>query len=122
MIVAAASHWAFEGTGLSNGNVLPGLLGYEVDQMNEFRARKLHMNITALFETPLINRWNNTIHAHATIYNVASGANVFSSGTIYWSWGLDDYGVTQKLRTSRLSRAADIITWNLFMAAGIRHS
>ena len=122
MVVANASHWAFEGTGLSNGDVLPGLLGYEVDGMGDDRGR--NMNVTALFETPLVipSRRNRAILSHSTIYTAASGANVFSSGSIYWSWGLDDYGVTQKLRTSRLNRAADIITWNVFMAAGIRRN
>ena len=31
--IDAASHWVFAGTGLKRGDVLPGLLGYEVDMM-----------------------------------------------------------------------------------------
>ena len=52
MVVANASHWVFNGTGLSNGDVLPGLLGYEVDGMGADRGG--NMSVVALFETPLI--------------------------------------------------------------------
>jgi hypothetical protein len=38
------------------------------------------MNVTALFETSLINRRNNPIEVHGTIYTAVSGAHVFSSG------------------------------------------
>jgi hypothetical protein len=36
-----------------------------------------------------------------------------------WSWGLDDYGVQQGLRASRLSSVIEVMTWNLLEAAGI---
>ena len=119
LVVAQASHWVFNGTGLSNGDLLPGLLGYEVDGMD--KNRKSDKDIIPLFETPLVNRENVTLLCHGTIYTASSGANVFASGTMQWSWGLDDYGVIQNLRSSRLSRAAEIITWNVFKAAGIRN-
>ena len=53
------------------------------------------------------------------MYRASSGANVFGSGTMQWSWGLDDYGVKEGLRTSRLNSAIETMTWNLFEAAGI---
>ena len=86
MVVANALHWVFNGTGLSNGDVLPGLLGYEVDGMGA--ARGGNMSVVALFETPLITgvqKYRKVILSHSTIYTAASGANVFSSGSIYWS-------------------------------------
>ena len=115
LVIANASHWVFNGTGLSNGNVLPGLLGYEVDGA----ARQSKMNIDILFETPLVNRVNETLRCHGTIYTAPSGAHVFAPGTMQWSWGLDDFGVMQNLRGSRLSRVVDTVTWNVFLAAGI---
>lgn len=46
-----------------------------------------------------------------------SGAGVFSTGTIQWSWGLDDYNAPA-LRTSRLSPAAATITRNVLGGFG----
>ncbi|KAL3827675.1 hypothetical protein ACHAXA_000548 [Cyclostephanos tholiformis] len=114
LVVANSSHWVFNGTGLSNGDVLPGLLGYEVDGID----RKSKISIDVLFETTLV-RNNETFLCHGTIYTASSGAHVFSPGTMQWSWGLDDYGVMQNLRSSRLSRIVEVVTWNVFIAAGI---
>ena len=125
MIVANSSHWAFDGTGISNGNAIPGLLGYEVDGIN--RARMIPQNssrdevihLTTLFETPVVDRQNKPLLCHGTIYRARSGANVFASGTMQWSWGLDDYNVQQGLRTSRLSHVVERVTQNILAAAGV---
>ena len=117
LVIANASHWVFNGTGVSDGNVLPGLLGYEVDGVA--RDRNTKMNIEILFETPLVSRVNETLRCYGIIYTAPSGAHVFSPGTMQWVWGLDDFGVMQNLRASRLSRVVDTVTWNVFIAAGI---
>ena len=124
LVVADASHWLFHGTGLSNGDAIPGMLGYEVDAIrrpkkSEEESRKHQINLTAVFETPVIDRGNKTLVCHGTMYTTVSGAFVFASGTMQWVWGLDDYNVVQNLRTSRLSKAVEIMTWNLLQAAGI---
>jgi hypothetical protein len=115
LVIVNSSHWVFNGTGLSNGEEIPGLLGYEVDG----RDPKSKINIDLLFETKLV-RINETFLCHGTIYTASSGAHVFSPGTMQWSWGLDDYGVMQNLRSSRLNHVVEAITWNVFMAAGVR--
>jgi hypothetical protein len=46
--------------------------------------------------------------------------NVFGAGSMYWSWGLDDYGVFEGLRGSLLSDIIDRMTWNFLEAAGIK--
>ena len=49
-----------------------------------------------------------------------NGAQVFATGTMQWSWGLDDYNVPE-LRSSRLNSAAMQITRNVlscFVMAG----
>jgi hypothetical protein len=90
-------------------------LGYEVDGV----PRKRKADLTILFATPLINRVNTSLTCHGTIYQAPSGAFVFASGTMQWSWGLDDFNVEQGLRSSRLNPTAEAITWNLLKAAGI---
>jgi hypothetical protein len=56
-------------------------------------------------------------YSQMTYYKAASGAGVFSTGTIQWSWGLDDYNAPT-IRTSRLSPAAVTITRNVLDAFG----
>ena len=126
MIVADDSHWIYRDTGVKKGDKIPGMLGYEVDRIRKEALRPKKGNteeaitsISTIFETPLINRKNQTIVSHGAIYNASSGASVFGSGTMQWSWGLDDYGVEQGLRTSRLSNVIEKMTWNFLKAAGI---
>ena len=45
-----------------------------------------------LSHSPFANASNGSDYQNASIYQAHSGAWVFGSGTIGWSWGLDDYG------------------------------
>ena len=128
IIVSNHSHWLFNGTGVKRGDKIPGILGYEVDRIANIKSMDGNTEenipadrITKIFETPLINCRNETIIAQSGFYTSNSGAHVFASGTMQWSWGLDDYGVQQGLRTSRLSKVIERMTWNLLNAAGIRN-
>jgi hypothetical protein len=122
LIVKDSSHWLFQGTGLNTGDSLPGLLGYEVDGIEEALVRNQQRTTTILFETPVIDRMNQTLHCHGVVYTTGNGSvYVFSPGTMQWSWALDNYNAFphQGLRTSRFHPSAEIITWNFFLAAGI---
>uniref|UniRef100_A0A7S4MHL7 N,N-dimethylformamidase beta subunit-like C-terminal domain-containing protein n=1 Tax=Odontella aurita TaxID=265563 RepID=A0A7S4MHL7_9STRA len=126
MIVAnnkAISHWIFDGTGLKDGDKIPGMLGYEVDRIRTEWGQGQHaVDVTKLFETPLIDRKGRKFLSHGATYTASSGANVFAAGTMFWSWGLDDYGVMEGLRSSRLNEPVERMTWNIFGAADIRRS
>lgn len=115
LIVTDASHWVFRGTGLLNGSRLTGLLGYEVD--GRFGGEPPHT--VTLTSTPVVSQPNGQPgqYAQMTYYTAGSGAGVFSTGTIQWSWGLDDYNAPT-IRTSRLSPAAATITRNVLGAFG----
>ncbi len=80
--VTNTGHWAFAGTGLQDGDSLPGLLGYEVDTTYP----ESPSNIVLLGQSPIQGGI-----AHMTIYEAMSGALVFATGTMQWNWGLDDY-------------------------------
>jgi hypothetical protein len=78
------SHWAFTGTGLKNGDCLVNangtpFLGYEVDAMGPFSPA----NTQRLAHSPATSRKAN--FCDATVYRAASGATVFSTGSIDWS-------------------------------------
>ena len=74
-----------------------GTLGYEWDEDldNGFRpAGVIRMSTTTVTNAPVLQDYGSTyasgtaIH-HLTLYRASSGALVFGSGTVQWSWGLD---------------------------------
>jgi hypothetical protein len=115
MVVSNASHWAFQNTGLQNGSLLSGLLGYEVDGIAGNQPPTTEILCTSL-ATEIPNANNHVIEStssHMTLYTLPNGAKVFATGTMQWSWGLDDYNVPQLLRSTRLNAAAIQITKNV---------
>ncbi|MDH3459688.1 MAG: hypothetical protein OEM00_01685 [Burkholderiaceae bacterium] len=110
IVIKAAEHWVFANTGLEAGATLPGLLGYEVDRVHAHAPA----GIQILAESPWVALTDPRQHgvAHMSVYTAAGGAIVFATGTIQWSWALDDYNVPA-LRSSRLSSAAQQITHNV---------
>lgn len=107
VVVDDASHWAFEGTGVTRGTVLRGLLGYEVDAMSEDEPR----GRVRLMHSPFLEE-GRTRYADATVYTAASGAIVFATGSMQWNWGLDDYNAPQ-WRAPRVSSVAQQVMRNV---------
>jgi hypothetical protein len=109
IVVSNESHWVFAGTGLHNGDALRGLLGYEVDAIYGEGPATLER----LAHSPFVDRENSrapkTRYADMTIYTAESGAFVFATGSIQWSWGLDDYNAPA-WHTRRANDAAQRIT------------
>jgi uncharacterized repeat protein (TIGR01451 family) len=105
MVIVNPSHWSLVGTGLSNGSRLPGLVGYEADGNGDNNSPA---GTAVIAQSPIPNGLNSQMVS----YTASSGATVFATGTIQWSWGLDDWGVPSQ-RTSRLSPAAQQITRNV---------
>jgi hypothetical protein len=110
IVISNAKHWVFSETGLENGSRLPGLLGYEVDFVNDCSPK----NIEILAESPWTKLNDNNVQgvAHITIYEAESKALVFAAGTIQWSWALDDFNAPV-LRASRSNPAAQQLTRNV---------
>jgi N,N-dimethylformamidase beta subunit-like, C-terminal len=111
IIVSDASHWVFAGTGLGNGDALRGLLGYEVDAIYGDGPATLER----LAHSPFVEQGTSrgvartTRFSDMTIYTADSGALVFATGSIQWSWGLDGYNAPG-WHTLRVSEAAQQIT------------
>ncbi len=110
IVIADASHWLFDGTGLDNGARLRGLLGYEVDAVQGHGPAGV--KIVAASPWTALNDPRKSGVAHMTLYTAPSGALVFAAGSIQWAWGLDDFNVPA-LRSSRLDAAAQRMTRNL---------
>jgi hypothetical protein len=106
IVVDDASSWVYNNTSLSNGSSLPGLLGYEIDQMYGHAPLNTVRLAHSVFGTGAQD------FSDMTVYGAPSGATVFATGSMQWSWGLDDYGVPD-LRPSYMNASAQKITRNV---------
>jgi len=89
-VVENAGHWIYAGTGFGDGDVVPGIVGYETDFHDP--SAPLPSSWTDLSSSPYVNFVGAPSHANSAIYQAPSGAGVFAAGTIGWSLGLDDFG------------------------------
>ncbi|MBI3868476.1 MAG: hypothetical protein HY299_08085 [Verrucomicrobia bacterium] len=114
-------HFAYDYTGLTGGETIPGLLGYEIDgEWDKYpngndKTRPVPMPGTVtLASTRFQATPVNGGTAFSTFYMAASGASVFAGGSMQWNWGLDDYNarVLPKKR-SRHSAKIEQLTFNI---------
>jgi hypothetical protein len=80
-VVADASSWVFQGTGLKNGDHLPLLIGTEYDRVNANAPTP--PDIEVLLHSPLKCAGKRSF-ADAAYYTAPSGAGVFDAGTGAW--------------------------------------
>jgi PKD domain len=87
----ATDPW-FAGTGLTPGSVLTGLGGYEVDSVTPDCHVPPVTPLLSYSGPPVTSNFNGApTHADAARYTACSGAEVFSSGSLQFSWGLDSF-------------------------------
>jgi hypothetical protein len=80
-VVAAATAWMFAGSGVRNGDHIPGLVGSEYDRVTP--QVPTPGTIQVLFHSPLTCRGKRS-YSDASYYTAPSGAGVFSTGTGAW--------------------------------------
>lgn len=83
---ALSNRW-FSGSGFTASSVLPAMVGYEWDQ-----ATAGCPTSQTLFQWHGVNHFGSPSQAEGVTFKAASGARVFSAGTIQYSWGLDGFG------------------------------
>jgi hypothetical protein len=107
-IVQNASNWVYAGTGFTNGQAIPGIVGYEYDHV--VNNGLTPSGFTMLSQSPVVNSETglNDV-ANSGIYTAASGARVFDAGTIQWSYGLDNYGGTTFVNAGIQKTTANIL-------------
>ncbi len=82
-VVANAGHWIFEGTGLKNGDRIPGLVGWEYHgDPPKLPGLEIVAAGTAWVGGQVPQKWT------ATIYPGPKGNFVFNASTIFWAQGL----------------------------------
>src|SRR5262249_30254382 len=108
IIIIDPSNWLYTYTGLKSGDHLKGMLGDEIDAMH---GNQPAGTVGVAHETV------RGLPADTTVYTANSGATVFATGTMQWSWGLDDYNAPG-IRPSVLNPAAQQITRNVLDQMG----
>jgi len=107
IVIDDAPDWMLAGTKLQKGSVLLGLLGYEVDRM----YGNAPPNTIRVAHSPYAYK-GRTPYSDMTVYTAPSGATVFATGSMQWSWALDDYNAPQ-VRSPRSNLAAQQLTRNV---------
>src|SRR5438874_4093141 len=90
-VVTHSSHWIYAGTGLKDGDVVPGIVGYEIDSYKSVFPGPNSTDWTLLSSSPFVDYLGAPGVGNSSVYQAPSGAWVFSSGTISWSWALDGF-------------------------------
>jgi len=90
-VVTNSSHWIYAGTGFQDGDVVPGIVGYEMDSYKSAYPAPNSTDWTLLSSSPYVDYLGAHGVSNSSVYQAPSGAWVFSSGTISWSWALDGF-------------------------------
>ena len=80
-VVSAPSSWVYQGTGVSEGDSFPHLVGVEYDRVNP--AYPLQRPIQVLSHSPL-TCGGVASYGDSAYYTHAGGAGVYNSGTMRW--------------------------------------
>ncbi|HYR12604.1 MAG TPA: N,N-dimethylformamidase beta subunit family domain-containing protein, partial [Mycobacterium sp.] len=90
-VVKNSSSWVYAGTGLADGDSIPGIVGYETDaSMSGYPLpTSVAGTYQVLSQSPFTDAGGTAMTANSSIYQVPSGAWVFGAGTTGWSLGLD---------------------------------
>jgi hypothetical protein len=106
-IVADASAWPYAGAGVKDGDVVPGIVGYETDRTDDATPP----GTVVLASSPVTDHTGRSELQQAVVRDLPGGAFVFAAGTVEWSWGLAKPGVAD----ARVQRVTD----NVFARAGL---
>ena len=104
MVINNSSNWVYAGTGFIDGDTVPGLVGYEADrQWSQYAVPNAVPGTYTLLSRTTWGGGANDV-ANSSIYQAASGAWVFATGTMSWNWALDSYGHGYNVVDARIQR------------------
>jgi len=92
-VVTNSANWVYAGTGFKDGDTVAGIVGYEADRLfSEYpQPNSQSGTYTLLSHSPYTIQGGTADYANSSVYQAPSGAWVFATGSIYWSWALDDF-------------------------------
>lgn len=91
LIIQNSGHWLYNNTGLSDGDQILEIVGYEVDTLDSSLPQPHNTSFDMLTSSPFVAKSGATVIANTVLFRAPSGAWVFSSGTMSWSNALQDY-------------------------------
>ncbi len=88
IILETSPAWVIDGVSLKP---MAGLIGYEADRLHGTYSTR---TVNLIGESPYRNKFGTPLgNSNMTIYfRNSNSSKVFASGTIQWSWGLDNFG------------------------------
>jgi hypothetical protein len=89
-VVTNSSHWGYQGTAIKDGDSVAGIVGYEMDRLMTNYPAPNAISQTLLSNSPFTDVAGLADHANSSLYQAPSKAWVFASGTMSWSWALDN--------------------------------
>jgi len=93
-LVLNGLHWAYSGSSTHDADMVPGLVGYEMDRMMPDYPLPASRSQTLLSKSPYVSSGGLPDFANSSIYQAPSGAWVFAAGTTSWNLGLDSWNST----------------------------
>jgi len=109
-IARNTDHWIFEGTGLSNGDQIPGVIGGEMDVLFSSFPRPMSNNYTVIGRSPILGATKQLdgnrriVEAETVVYQAPSNAWVFASATLLWQKGLVASGGSSSPALRRMTK------------------
>src|SRR2546428_405054 len=120
-LVTNSSHWVYNGTGFHDGDAVPGIVGYEMERYMANYPAPTATSWTLLSQSPFTDTGGVSDYANSSIYQAPSGAVVFASGTMSWSWALDNYRTTVQTDARIQQTTRNLLNAFLFGAPGVLH-
>ena len=124
-VVTNSASWVYAGTGLQDGDGVPGIVGYEMDRYEPGYPGPNATTWTLLSRSPFTDSGGNADYSNSSIYQAPSGAFVFATGTMSWSWGLDSFdnaGIRTNVPTdTRIQQTTANILNTFLVGSGVLH-
>src|SRR5438552_6142608 len=110
-VVRNSGSWVYAGTGFKDGDTVPGIVGYEADrQFGQYPLpNAVNGTYTLLSSSPFPSNASTSDFSNSSIYQAPSGAWVFASGTIGWSYALDNYSLANAVDPRIQQTTANIL-------------
>jgi hypothetical protein len=101
LVVAAAEHWFWAGSGVADGDRIPGLVGGEADGVVPGNPRPNGVTGVTLGTAPFRTPYREARVQNTHLYETPQGGVVFAAGTLFWTMALS----RAKRRDERIERA-----------------
>jgi hypothetical protein len=96
IVHTATDTWPYAGTGATEGQRGPTIIGYEVDRYFSHAGPQLPGQVL-LAASPFRSVYGHDVLQHTSIHAPNGRSWAFASGTMAWSWGLDRDGLTSSV-------------------------